>query len=108
MQIIDENILNPWLDQSLSRSKNLARRMTDRSVNRKDELYKTCVDFEAIFIKQMLNVMRKTVHKSGFLEGGFAEEVFEDLLFDEYSKKMAENARFGFADLLYSQLSFLQ
>ena len=53
----------------------------------------------------MLNIMRKTVNKSVFLDGGFAEELFEDMLYDEYSKKMAKNANFGLANLIYGQLA---
>ena len=62
-------------------------------------------DFEAIFIKQMLNSMRKTVTKSGLLGGGFAETVYEDMLFDEYAKKMAATSKMGIAEMLYKQLS---
>ena len=76
-----------------------------KRIDRNGDLYKTCVEFESIFIKQMLNVMRKTVDKSGFLSGGFAEEIFEDMLYDDYAKKMAENANFGLANLIYEQLS---
>jgi flagellar protein FlgJ len=74
--------------------------------NTRDEaLYKTCQDFEAIFIKQMLKSMRNTIDKSGIIDGGFAEEIYDDMLYDEYAKKMAQTARFGVADVLYKQLS---
>jgi len=63
------------------------------------------VEFEAIFIKQMLNVMRQTVHKSGMMDGGMAEEIFEDMLYDEYAKRMAESRQLGLADIIYAQLS---
>ncbi|MBN2536095.1 MAG: rod-binding protein [Spirochaetales bacterium] len=76
-----------------------------KQIDKGSDLYKACQDFEAIFIKQMLNVMKKTINKSGLIDGGFAEEVFEDMLYDEYAKKMAENAGFGLSDSLYRQLS---
>ena len=79
-----------------------------KQINRGSKLYKACQEFEAIFIKQMLNVMRKTVNKTGLLNGGFAEEVFEDMLYDEYAKKMSESANFGLSDTLYKQLSNFQ
>jgi flagellar protein FlgJ len=68
-------------------------------------LYKVCQEFEAIFIKQMLDVMRSTVPKTGLLDGGMAEEIFEDMLYDEYAKSMSENAGFGLSDIIYDQLS---
>jgi peptidoglycan hydrolase FlgJ len=76
-----------------------------KQIDKKSKLYKACQDFEAVFIKQMLNVMKKTIHKTGLLDGGFAEEVFEDMLYDEYAQKMAENAHFGLNDSIYRQLS---
>ena len=79
---------------------------TQRGLTKKDDkLYETCQDFEALFIKQMLNSMRQTVNKTGMLDGGMAEDVFEDMLYDEYSKLMAKNANLGLTDLLYKQLS---
>lgn len=75
------------------------------AVDRTSELYKVSLEFEAIFIKQMLNVMRQTVDKSGLIEGGMAEEIFEDMLYDEYAKKMAESRQLGIADIIYEQLS---
>ncbi|MBN1646865.1 MAG: rod-binding protein [Spirochaetales bacterium] len=70
-----------------------------------DKLKKACEDFSSIFIKQMLNSMKKTVHKSGLMDGGMAEEIFEDMLYDEYAKKIASTANLGLADMMYRQLS---
>jgi len=74
-------------------------------VDTSSELYKVCVDFEAIFIKQMLDVMRKTVQKEGLLNGGLSEDIFEDMLYDEYAKKMAQTAQFGLAETMYLQIN---
>jgi flagellar protein FlgJ len=73
-------------------------------IDKSSELYKVSQEFEAIFIKQMLNVMRKSVSKTGLLDGGMAEEIFEDMLYDEYAKKMAESGSFGIADMIFRQL----
>jgi flagellar protein FlgJ len=69
------------------------------------KLLEACRDFEALFIKQMLDAMRKTVGKTGLLDGGMAEDIFEDMLYDEYAKKMADTAGFGLAETLYRELS---
>lgn len=74
-------------------------------VDKSSELYEVCQDFEAIFIKQMLKAMRQTVEKSEFLNGGFAEEVYEDMLYDEYAQQMSRSAGFGLSTQLYLQLS---
>ncbi len=59
-----------------------------------------------LFIKQMLDVMRKTIHKEDdMLGGGLGQDVYEDMLYDEYAKKMAATAQFGLADMIYSQVS---
>jgi flagellar protein FlgJ len=76
------------------------------AVDRNSPLYKASQDFEALFIKQMLDAMRRTVHKEDdLLGGGLGQDVYEDMLYDEYAKKMAATAQFGLADMIYTQLS---
>jgi peptidoglycan hydrolase FlgJ len=62
-------------------------------------------DFEALFIKMMLESMRATVPKSGMIDGGFAEEIYEDMLYEQYANKMADTAGLGLARTLYDQMS---
>lgn len=62
-------------------------------------------EFEALFIKQMLDTMRKTIQKSELNDGGFAEEIYEDMLYDQYAQTMAKTKSFGIAEMLYNQLS---
>ncbi len=81
-------------------------RTTRAAVDRNSELYKASQDFEALFIKQMLDSMRKTIHKENdLLNGGLGQDVYEDMLYDEYAKKMAATAQFGLADTIYRQLA---
>jgi len=75
-------------------------------IDRNSELYKASQDFESLFIKQMLDAMRKTIDKQDdLLGGGIGQDVYEDMLYDEYAKKMAATAQFGLADMIYRQLS---
>ena len=77
-------------------------------IDKSSKLYEQCQEFESIFVKMMLTEMQKTVDKSSDLtSGGYGEEVFQDLLNDEYSKSMSKSADFGLADQLYRQLSLL-
>lgn len=84
-----------------------AQRMQKKSVLQRDDtaLKEACRQFEAIFVKQMLNSMRKTVNRSGLIDGGFSEEIFEDMLYDEYADKMTKTAGLGIADILYRQFT---
>jgi peptidoglycan hydrolase FlgJ len=86
-----------------------AKGLSATKIDKDSKLYQACEDFQAVFIKQMLDTMRKTVDKSGSLmqdnEGG---KIFEDMLYDEYSKKMSKSAGFDLADNLYKQMAFLQ
>lgn len=76
-----------------------------KDIDRKSPLYEQCLEFEGIFVKMMLTEMRKSVDKAGLVDGGYAEELFEDMLYDEYAKDMTKNARFGLSDQIYLQLA---
>jgi flagellar protein FlgJ len=49
--------------------------------------------------------MRKTVDKSEFSKSGFAGEMYEDMLYDEYTRDFTRNAGFGLAELAYLELT---
>lgn len=68
-------------------------------------LKEACKEFETILLEQMLNSMRKTINKSGLMQGGMAEDIFEDMLYEKYARKMSDSANLGLADMLYRQLS---
>lgn len=70
-----------------------------------EELKEACSDFQSIFVKQMLDSMRKTVNKTGLLDGGQAEEIFEDMLYDEYAQKISNTGNLGLDEMMYRQLS---
>jgi len=81
-------------------------RVADTSkIDKKSALYDQCQQFEAIFAKMMLKEMRNTVDKNGIISGGWAEDIYQDMLDDQYSASMAKTANFGLADELYRQLS---
>ncbi|EMO61034.1 rod binding protein [Leptospira borgpetersenii serovar Pomona str. 200901868] len=70
------------------------------------KLYSASVEFESIFVKMMLTEMKKTVEKSGLIDGGHAEAIFEDMLYDEYSKNLSANSSLGLAEQIYQSLSY--
>jgi len=76
------------------------------AVDKKSKLFEQCREFESIFVKMMLKEMRKSVDKSdSLLSGGWAEEIYSDMLDDQYSASIAKNAGFGLAEQLYKQLA---
>jgi flagellar protein FlgJ len=76
------------------------------AIDRKSKLYEQCEEFESIFLKMMIKEMRHSVDKSNSMfSGGWAEDIYTDMLDDEYSKSMAKNAGFDLADQLYRQLA---
>ena len=75
-------------------------------INKVDEkLMDTCIEMESLFVAQMFKEMRKSVGKSDWIHGGFAEEVFQDMLYDEYSLMVSKNSRLGLAKMLYDEMS---
>jgi Rod binding domain-containing protein len=76
------------------------------AVDKKSKLYEQCQEFESIFVKMMLKEMRSSVDKSdSLISGGWAEDIYQDMLDDQYSATMAKKAGFGLADQLYKQLA---
>ncbi len=69
-----------------------------------DRLKEVAQEFEALLVKQMLDAMRATRNKENELvNGGMAEDIFEDMLYTEYSRLMARNGDLGLADLIVRQ-----
>ena len=77
----------------------------DLQTNNDKKMKQACSDFESILIKQMLDSMRKTVPRDSLIGGGMAEDIFKEMIYDEYAKKMSKTGDFGIKDILYKQLS---
>jgi len=69
------------------------------------KLYDASVEFESIFVKMMLNQMKKSVEKTGLIHGGYAEDIFEDMLYDEYAKNISKSSAIGIGEEIYLSLS---
>jgi Rod binding domain-containing protein len=75
-------------------------------VKRIDEgkLKKACGDFESIFISQMLKEMRKSIPKSGLLDGGGQQDMYLSLFDEELSKSLAKRGGIGVGKILYQNI----
>ncbi len=65
----------------------------------------SCDGMEALFIQHMLTEMRKTVPRSGLLDGGRAEEIYTAMMDGELAGQMAASGGLGLSSVLYEQLS---
>jgi murein DD-endopeptidase MepM/ murein hydrolase activator NlpD len=71
----------------------------------KQELKKVSQEFEAVFIAQLLKVMRETIEESGLLGGGFGKSIYTELFDQEIALSMARRGALGISDLLYKNLA---
>ena len=74
-------------------------------IDRDSELFQQCLELETFIIKTLINSMRSTIQRSGLIEQSFAGEMYEDMLFDERARHLAQNAGFGLAEKAYLELS---
>lgn len=88
-----------------SSSVQLENKLNNASSSEMEKLKSACNDFEAIFIKQMLDSMKKTINRSDLTKRNMGEEIFDDMLYDEYAKKMSGTAGLGIGNMMFDQLS---
>ena len=75
-----------------------------RTIDKTSALYEKSMELECFFVKQVLQSMKNTVHKSGLLKNDFAGKMYEDMLYDEYAVNFTKNAGLGLADQIYLSL----
>ena len=94
----------------LNTIKNTAPVAQDHGVQRgnqadKRRLKAACQGFEAIFIHEMLKSMRKTIPKSGLLDGGLRERIYESMFDEAVSRSLSHRGALGIADMLYREFA---
>lgn len=76
------------------------------TIDKTSKLYEKSLELESFFVKIMVNSMRKTVSKASG-ENSFAQNMYDDMIYDEYTNSLTKNAGFGLADQIYQQLSIV-
>ncbi len=66
------------------------------------------VEFEAVFVGQMLKPMFETLNMDPPFGGGFGERVWRDILAEKLGRSVAEAGGFGLADAVSGDLIALQ
>lgn len=83
----------------------LKENINSADTNKEHKLREACAGFEALMLKQMLSLARKSIPKSGLWDGGHAEEIYQSMHDDLLTQRLAAGEGMGFGELLYRQLS---
>ncbi len=91
----------PQADYSQKLGQNIQAKNHDEK-----RLREVASEFEALFVKQILDSMRATLSpENRLVDGGMSEEIFTDMLYDEYAKNMGKTRSFGIAEMIVKQFS---
>lgn len=83
----------------------LNKEQLSRKVQEDKRLKDACTQWESLLIKMMYTSMKKTVDKSGLIDGGQAEKIFDDMLTDKYAENFANTKSLGLAEILYKDVT---
>lgn len=61
-------------------------------------------EFEAVFLSEMLKPMFEGIEVNDIFGGGKGEEIFSDMMVQEYGKKMSEAGGIGLASFVRNEL----
>jgi Rod binding domain-containing protein len=70
-----------------------------------EKLRRLSHEFEGLFLKQMLDVMRQSIPQGGLIESSMGEEVFTSLLDERLASEAARRSQGGLGDALCRQLA---
>ncbi len=69
---------------------------------RNQKLREACDGFEELFVHKMIQVMRESSQpEDNILSGGHGEEIFQDMLDEQYAKIFTQTKSLGLADMIY-------
>lgn len=81
--------------------------VTKMTEKEKAELMDKCQEFESLFVKMLLDTMRKSINRtkseSGSLEQG--KDIYEEMLYGEYAKEISRTGSLGVGAMIYRQLT---
>jgi flagellar protein FlgJ len=88
-----------------STEKDFKKILKDKKETELKKFKEVCYQFESIFVNMMLREMRKTLNKYRLIPQNPAEEIFNDMLYQEYALKIAKSEQLGLAKIIYEQYS---
>jgi Rod binding domain-containing protein len=81
---------------------------TPAPIDRSSRAYKAAQEFEAVFLSQMVQQMNIGLKSDGAFGGGFAEQTYRSLMYQEVGRQMAQTGGVGIADAVYQEIIKLQ
>ena len=69
------------------------------------DIKKVAEEFEAIFIAQLLKIMRETIEESGMEGSGLGKSIYTELFDQEVALSMARRGALGIGDLIYKSIA---
>ena len=82
--------------------------LSKMSTKEKVELEEKCQEFESLFIKMLLDTMRKSVQRTESESGASKQgkDIYEDMLYSEYATSMSKAGDgLGIGKMIYRQLT---
>ena len=96
----------PIIQEQAAAGKDFETIMRDLAKGKKEkELMAACQEMEAVFINKVMDSMRSTIMYSDLIKRNLATDIWESMLFEEYSKQISKTGTVGLAQILYKQLS---
>ncbi|HZK19481.1 MAG TPA: rod-binding protein [Treponemataceae bacterium] len=80
---------------------------TNKTIDKTSTLYEKSMELENYLVKMMLSSMRKTLHGTNINgeDKTYAQNMYEDMLYDQLSIEMTKQAGLGLADQIYLELA---
>lgn len=98
-------ITDPSMAQNLGLDHISTQVPTRKSIEDSPEAIKEAArTFESLFLNEIMKNMRKTLPQDGLLNQGFANNVFNSMLDQEYSQIASKSGQLGLADVIARQL----
>ncbi len=93
--------LNTNLQMPLKKTDGVTKKQEEKI----ERLKEVSRQFEAIFVRQMLQAMRKTIPEGGILQRGLQMEIYENMFDDKVAAQISERNQLGLAKLIFRQLA---
>jgi peptidoglycan hydrolase FlgJ len=93
--------LNPNAVINTSSHKTVGKEKTEQELK---SLRESCREFEAIFVQQMFQAMRKNVPDDGLLPRDNATQIYQDMLDTQMARETAKGKGIGIGEKMYDQM----